>query len=123
MDKLIKLVKSLSFDRITDEHLGTFYASDRPLTFAKPSDRRKWPSWLPAFVPALFGLKADDWEMAGGFADSFRNELAAQGAVFSPAGNDVELGFPLIEVPDGVYTFQSNQSGAMFFINTDLIVL
>lgn len=121
--KLLALVKSLSFDKMVDEHLGTFYTSDHPLVFADPGDRPAWPSWIPAYVPALLGMKADDWEMAGGFADSFCNELAVQGAVFSPAGNDEELGYPLIDVPEEVYYFQSNNSGALFFINNNLEVL
>jgi hypothetical protein len=121
--KLATLVKSLSFEEIADEYLGSFFTSDHPLTFAHPTDRRAWPDWLPKYVPALFGMKADDWEMAGGYADSYYNELAVKGAVFSPAGNDEELGFPLIDVPPEVYNFQSNSSGALFFINRNLEVL
>lgn len=122
-DQLVALVKSLTFESVIDEHLGTFYTSDHPLVFSDPDKQAPWPAWLPKYVPALFGLKADDWEMAGGFADSFCNELAVKGAVFSPAGNDEELGYPLINVPKDVYTFQSNNSGALFFINKKLEVL
>ena len=121
--KLISLVKSLSFEEVIDEHLGTFYTSDQPLVFSDPALRGPWPVWLPKYVPALFGMKAADWEMAGGYADSFCNELAVKGAVFSPAGNDKELGFPIIDVPPDVYTFQSNSSGAQFFVNKNLVVL
>lgn len=121
--KLITLVKSLSFEEVIDEHLGTFYTSDRPLVFSDPANQNPWPAWLPRYVPALFGLKADDWEMAGGYADSFCNELAVKGAVFSPAGNDEDLGYPLIDVPPDVYTFQSNSSGAQFFVNKKLVML
>lgn len=121
--KLISLVKSLPFEKVEDEHLGTYYTSDHPLVFAEPSGGHSWPAWLPAFVPALFGLKVDDWGMAGGFADAFFNEPAIAGAVFSPAGNDEELGFPPIDVPQGVYYFQMNGSGAMFFINETLDIL
>lgn len=121
--KLITLVKSLSFEEVIDEHLGTFYTSDRPLVFSDPTARNPWPAWLPRYVPALFGLKSDDWEMAGGYADSFCNELAMKGAVFSPAGNDEDLGYPLIDVPPDLYPFQSNSSGAQFFINKKLLIL
>src|SRR5439155_10284764 len=121
--KLITLVKSLSFDLVEDEHLGSFYSSDHPLTLADPGDRPAWPAWLPTYVPALFGMKADDWEMAGGYADSFCNELAVKGAIFSPAGNDEELGFPLIDIPKDIFNFQSNSGGALFFVNRTLEVL
>jgi hypothetical protein len=121
--ELITLVMSLSFKKVNDEHLGTFFTSDHPLVFSDPGDRSRWPTWLPTYVPALFGMKADDWEMAGGYADSFGNELAVKGAIFSPAGNDDELGYPLIDVPQDMYTFQSNSSGALFFINKKLEVL
>jgi hypothetical protein len=122
--QLITLVKSLSFEHERDEHLGNgYFASAHPLAFGEPSDRPAWPKWLPRYVPALFGLKADDWDMAGGYADSFCNEPAIQGSIFSPAGNDEELGFPLFEVPPGVFSFQSNSSGAQFFINRKLEVL
>jgi hypothetical protein len=120
---LITLVKSLSFDKVSNEYLGTFYVSDQPLVFSDPARRSPWPTWLPNYVPALFGMKADDWEMAGGYADSFCNILAMKGAVFSPAGNDKQLGFPIIDVPPDVYSFQSNSSGAMFFVNKNLVVL
>jgi hypothetical protein len=120
---LITLVKSLSFEQVNDEHLGTFYTSDRRLVFSDPAARSPWPDWLPGYVPALFGLKADDWELAGGFADMFCNELAVKGAVFSPAGNDEDLGFPLFDVPPDLYPFQSNSSGGQFFINKDLVML
>jgi len=121
--KLVTLVKTLSFEEVIDEHLGKFYTSDRPFVFSDPSSREPWPTWLPKYVPALFGMKADDWEMAGGYADSFCNEPARKGAVFSPAGNDEDLGFPLIDVPSGVYYFQSNSSGAQFFVNKNLVIL
>jgi hypothetical protein len=50
-------------------------------------------------------------------------KLARKGAVFSPAGNDEELGFPLIDVPSDVYYFQSNDSGAQFFVTKNLVML
>jgi hypothetical protein len=123
--KLVTLVKSLSFEIVSNEYLGTFYVSDahRRLVFADPARQSPWPTWLPSYVPALFGMKAGDWEMAGGYADSFYNKVAVKGSVFSPAGNDQELGFPIIDVPPDVYCFQSNSSGAQFFVNKNLIVL
>jgi hypothetical protein len=121
--KLIALVKSLDFEQETDEHLGGFFTSTHPLVFSDLVRQPVWPAWLPAYVPALYGMKADDWEMAGGYADSFSNQLAAKGTIFSPAGNDEELGYPLIDVPKDVYNFQSNSSGALFFINKRLDVL
>lgn len=68
-------------------------------------------------------MKADDWEMAGGYADSFRNQCAVRGAVFSPAGNDADLGYRVIDVPPALYNFQSNSSGAQFFVNKNLVML
>jgi hypothetical protein len=121
--ELVTLVKTLSFDEVINEYLGKFYTSDRPLVFTDAGARGPWPTWLPKYVPALFGMKADDWEMAGGYADSFCNVPARKGAVFSPAGNDEELGYPLIDVPSDVYCFQSNSSGAQFFLNKKLEML
>lgn len=122
-ERLVSVVKTLSFDEVGDEFLGNFYASDRPLVFSEPSTRAPWPTWLPRYVPALVGMKAADWEMAGGYADSFYNEPARRGAVFSPAGNDADMGYPLIDVPADVYCFQSNSSGAQFFVNKNLVML
>jgi len=122
-DQLIGLVKSLTFETVRDAHLGTFYVSNQPLVFADPADRSPWPAWLPAYVPALFGMKADEWEMAGGYADSYCNTLSVKGAVFSPAGNDEQLGFPIFEVPQDVFYFQSSSSGALLFVNKKLEIL
>lgn len=122
-DDLIALVNSLSFEEVRDEHLGVFYTSGRPLVFSDPAARGSWPVWLPAYVPALFGLKADHWEMAGGYADSFSNKPARKGAIFSPAGNDKDLGSPLIDVPPDVYAFQSNSSGARIFMSKNMMML
>jgi hypothetical protein len=121
--ELITLVKSLTFEEVIDEHLGTFYTSDHPLVFSDPAARNPWPAWLPTYVPALFGMMVDDFGMAGGYADLFCNELAVKGAIFSQAGNDEDLGFPIIDVPPDLYPFQSNSSGAQFFINKHLMIL
>lgn len=120
---LIEVVKSLSFEVVTDEHLGTFYTADRPLVFSDPASGPGWPTWLPGYVPALFGLKADEWEMAGGYADAFSNSAAEKGAIFSAAGNDEDLGYPLLDVPPEVYAFQFASSGAQLFINKQLLIL
>jgi hypothetical protein len=121
--RLINVVKTLSFDEVSSEYLGKFYTSDRPLVFSDAAARNPWPTWLPRYVPALFGMKAADWEMAGGYADSFYNEPARKGAVFSPAGNDADMGYPLIDIPADVFCFQSNSSGAEFFVNKSLVML
>lgn len=120
---LVTVVKTLSFDEVYNEHLGRFYTSDRPLVFSDAGAREPWPNWLPKYVSALFGMKADDWAMAGGYADSFCNEPARKGAIFSPAGNDVDMGHALIDVPTDVFCFQSNSSGAQFFLNKRLEVM
>jgi hypothetical protein len=93
------------------------------LCFSEVADEPTWPDWLPVYVPALYGMKAENWEMSGGYADSFDNEPARQGSIFSPAGNDDDLGYPLIDVPNAVYAFQSNSNGAIFFINKSLRIL
>ena len=41
----------------------------------------------------------------------------------SLADLEEELGFPLLDVPPDVYNFQSNNSGALFFVNKKLEVL
>lgn len=46
-----------------------------------------------------------------------------KGAIFSPAGNDKALGYPLIDVPPGVYAFQSNSSGGRIFMSEDMVML
>jgi hypothetical protein len=123
-DQLLSLVESLDFERIDDETTGTFIASGNRLVFAEHNPRSfDWPDWLPSFVPALYGMKADDYEMAGGFADAFSNVPAKRGSVFNHPYDDQELGYPLIEVPGGTHPFQRNSSGATFFLSQDLQVL
>src|SRR5262245_1987913 len=117
-DELIRLVQSLQFRSLEIEHFGEFIASGSRLVFSASAAHVQWPAWLPNYVPALYGLKADDCEMEGGYAARFSNEPAKKGAVFSRAGNDQDLGFPLIDVPDGTFDFQGNASGAGFFVNT-----
>jgi hypothetical protein len=72
---------------------------------------------MPRYVPALYGLQAADAEMEGGYAKHFYGNRARRGAVFSPAANDEDLGYPAFDVPPDIYHFQANQSGALFFIN------
>jgi hypothetical protein len=122
-DELLVFVKSLTFECIASDYMGNFYAAGDRLCFSDLSEELTWPDWLPSYVPALYGMKADNWEMAGGYADSFCNEPAKKGTVFSSAGNDADLGYPLIDVPKDVFTFQSNSHGALFFVGKSLRVL
>ncbi len=122
-DDLVALVRSLTFDYLSDEYTGNYHVSGQRLTFREGDNRVNWPAWMPTYVAALYGMKAAHWEMAGGFAEGFDGNPARIGAVFSPAGNDEMLGFPLLEVPEGVYCFQFNSHGASFFINTELHIL
>lgn len=122
-NELLAFVKSLKFECIASDYLGNFYVADDRLCFSELGDEPPWPDWLPSYVPALYGMKADNWEMAGGYAVSFCNQPAKKGAVFSPAGNDADLGYPRIDVPKDVYNFQSNSHGALFFVDKSLRVL
>ena len=121
-DELIQFVEALAFEAVETDYLGNFIISCSQLVFSE-ADIGVFPSWLPSYVPALRGMKAAHWESTGGFADGFCNCLAERGAVFSPAGNDVELGFPLIDIPEGTYCFQANDSGASFFVNTAQLII
>lgn len=122
-DRLLAFVKSLQFESVASDYMGNFHTAGDRVCFSELSEEPTWPEWLPPYVPALYGMKADHWEMAGGYADSFSNHPAEMGAVFSPAGNDADLGYPLIDVPPDVYTFQSNSHGAQFFVSKSLRVL
>ncbi|GAA5505221.1 hypothetical protein [Novipirellula caenicola] len=122
-DRLMALVTSLDFEFIATDYMGNFYVAGNRLCFSELGDEPTWPDWLPIYVPALYGMKADDWEMSGGYADSFDGEPARKGCVFSPAGNDADLGYPLINVPNDVYAFQTNSDGAVFFISRSLRML
>lgn len=122
-DQLLTLVRSLQFGSITSDYMGKFSAAGDRLCFSELGEAPTWQDWLPSYVPALYGMKADNWETAGGYADSFTNRPARKGSVFSPAGNDVDLGYPLIDVPANVYTFQSNTHGALFFVSQSLRIL
>jgi len=118
-DQLIALARTLRFKRVTCNAMGNGYASGRRLCFADAEDV-DFPGWLPSYVPALYGMKADAWDAAGGYADSLSGKPARKGGVFSSAGNDELMGYPLLDVPSGLYLFQSNSSGAVFFIDTAL---
>lgn len=121
--QLLSLVRSLDFESIELEYLGTYHSAGSQLTFSEPLHSITWPDWIPSYVPALLGMKSGMAEEAGGFADSFYGEPAQRGTLFSPAGNDEELGYPLIDVPPNVFPFQMNYCGALFFVNTDRAVL
>ena len=122
-DELLALVKKLKFERIEDEFLGNFYVSGGRLTFEAEQDEVEFPDWMPAYVPMLLGMKASDWEMAGGYAQAFDLRTAEKGKIFSPAGNDAALGYPVFDVPKGIYWFQSTPSGGSIFINRKLQIL
>ena len=68
-------------------------------------------------------MQAADAELEGGYAKHFYGNVAKRGAVFSPAANDDDLGYPAFDVPCDVYHFQTNQSGAIFFIDSQSQVL
>ena len=122
-DELISLVRSLQFEVLSDDYLGIFYVSGSRLVFREPPINQKWPVGMPLYVAALLGMKADNWEMSGGYGEAFDGSPARKGAIFSAAGNDELLGFPVLDVPEGVYCFQYNSFGAGFFINADLSVV
>lgn len=121
--EMIRMVEGCDIEYVEAKYLGNFFVSGDRLSFSDHDAKIVWPNWLPEYVPALYGMKAGYWEIAGGFAKSFRNEAPTKGAIFSAAGNDEEMGYPLLDAPPGIYDFQSNSSGASFFINRDLEVL
>jgi hypothetical protein len=120
---LIAFVKSRDFEYLKKKYVGNFIASGERICFTEHPRDLRWPDWIPAYVPALYGMKADYCEMAGGYAGSFTDRLVVKGSVFTQAGTDLELSFPSIEVPTDTYYFQSNSSGAEFFLNKRLEVL
>jgi hypothetical protein len=121
---LVKYVRSLDFEVVRHEHLGEFIAAEDQLSFGVLSKVRKFPKFTPVYVEALFDMKPADPEMDGGYACCLNfGELAQRGTLFSPAGNDDELGFPLFDPPPHTYLFQTNSSGALLFINRKLEVV
>ena len=118
-DLLVSLVGALNWEYVVNEYCGDFFISGNRLTF-RSRPMFSCPDWMPNYVPALIGMKADSWEMAGGYADDFGNHCVKRGAIFSPAGNDTQLGYPLIDAPADGYYFQSNTSGALFYVDTKL---
>lgn len=122
-NELLKFVASCEFELVNTDYMGNFYAHGSRLTFSALADQPTWPDWLPDYVPALYGMKACHWEMAGGYADMFTAEPAQRRFLFSYAGNDDQLGYPLFDPPSDTFPFQSNSSGATFFVNKDLDIL
>ncbi|MEO1526645.1 MAG: hypothetical protein AAFX06_14510 [Planctomycetota bacterium] len=118
--ELIRLVSSLEFESVSLEGLGQYVASGTRLSFGVPGEM---PAFIPPYVVALFGMSSDDPEMAGGFADAFDGAVAERGSLFSPAGNDSEMGCPVFDPPSETYPFQSNSSGAVFFLNRALEIV
>lgn len=121
--ELVGLVRSIDFEFIKSEYMGNFYSCGRRMSFSDTRPNFVWPDWIPVYVPALYGMKADYWEHAGGYAGAFHNQPAQRGAIFGPAGNDETLGYPLLDVPPDLYRFQLNLHGATFFINKSLNIL
>lgn len=121
---LVDLVRSLDFTLTSDEYLGDFIASGTRLSFGILPDDRHMPEFAPLYVSALFDMKADDPETAGGYACCLNfQEVAKRGALFSPAGNDADMGYPVFDPPPDTYRFQTNRSGAVMFLNRDLEVV
>lgn len=120
---LVDLVRSLEFEPVALDYVGDYVAAGTRLSFGVPATDHTFLAFAPAYVAALYEMKADDPEMAGGYAGLFNGQLAERGCLFSPAGNDVDMGFPVFDPPPGTFAFQSNASGASFFINRDLQIL
>src|SRR5262245_28411065 len=74
-EALICLVKSIPFQRVQIEYVGDFIASGTRLVFSALDANITWPQWLPSYVTALYGMKADDCEMEGGYSWRFSNTL------------------------------------------------
>lgn len=68
-------------------------------------------------------MKADIPLMSGGYAWSFDGTATVSGEVFLEGGAEQQLGFPSVDVPEGVYKFQTNSSGALFHIDQSLNIL
>jgi len=121
--QLIDKVRSVPLRYSEFEHLGGYMTDGVKATFAALPPDLVWPNWMPAFVRALYGMKADHAEIAGGYADSFCGLSTETGSVFANGGRDEDMGFPLITPPLNTFAFQANSSGALFHINTVLEVL
>jgi len=121
-DALIALVHTLDLEIEHEEYLGEFLACGVRLCF-KDGAEIDWPQWMPSYVQALYGMKADEPMMAGGYASNFRNSPTIRGEVFADGSDDEDMGFPVFDVPAGIYGFQSNSSGALFHIDEALNIL
>jgi hypothetical protein len=132
--ELVELVGTKSLSLIEDECLGSYLTSGANdpdtaeegggrLTFRIPRGEFVWPAWVPAYVPALWGLIAADYSLAGGYAGAFIGHPTEQGYAFAGGVGDEQLGFPILPVPPGCYPFQDNSSGALFHLSADLRVL
>ena len=120
--ELIALVETLDMKLVEEEYLGQYIAEGSRLCFG-PIDEYEWPDWIPSYVPAIRGMKADEPMMAGGYADVFDETCTVRGSVFVPGGVDTQIGFPEFDVPEGIYNFQCNSSGALFHVDKSLNVL
>lgn len=61
--------------------------------------------------------------MAGGYADSFSGAPTQPGSVFANGGADGLMGFPETPIPPHTFPFQTNASGALFHVTTELRIL
>ncbi|HLP14461.1 MAG TPA: hypothetical protein VK177_21200 [Flavobacteriales bacterium] len=120
-DKLIALVQSLDFEYVVDEYTGNYFVSGNRLVFKEENKEEPidWPGWMPGYVPALYGMNADDYECAGQYATDFDGIETGPETVFDTAGSDESD----MEIPGGTYPFQSNFQGNLFHITEQLEIL
>ncbi len=116
---LLELVVSLDWEPVSIDYLGEFIVSDNRLTFSVPTTI---PDFAPSYVAPLYGMKCGSPEMAGGYAEEFQGAFAQRGSLFSPIGKDVSMGYPEFDPPANAYAFQTNSSGAMFYLLPELTV-
>lgn len=122
--ELMNLINSLEIEYVEDEDRGNYYISGRRLSFKELNeDEIEIPEWMPDYVKALYGMKADDYECAGGYAEDFDGVESIPDSIFAVGGSDEMMGLPAIPVPENTFSFQSNFNGALFHINNELQVL
>ena len=107
-----------------------FFVSGHDRVFADTDLRgwRPWLDWMPAYVPALYGMNASMPGYAGGYADYFTGEQPTIINLFNwPEDEDMEeldeADLPDVDIPECTYAFLSNESGNVFFLTQRLEVL
>lgn len=122
---LVALARSLRFEVLENDWLGSFYVAGERLVFKFVPESPLWPAWTPPYVRGLYGLKATNWEWEGGYAGALENQPVQAGYLMDPSGTigDESLGYPLIRLDKPVYAFQANVHGTRFHINQNLDVL